>query len=63
MSISQPDSLNRIQLEIYGVALKDMPCNQMALLTPQEANISLGSFPTGHFTVWINGVQVGEFNS
>jgi hypothetical protein len=63
VSISQPDSLNRIQLEIYGVAHKDMPCNQIALLTPQEANISRGSFPAGHYTVWVNGVQVCEFNS
>ena len=63
VSISQPDSQNRIQLEIYGVAFKDKPCNLMALLMPQETNISLGSFPAGHYSVWVNGVQVGEFNS
>jgi hypothetical protein len=34
----------------------------MALLTPQEMNISLGSFPAGHYTVWVNGQQVGEFD-
>jgi hypothetical protein len=62
-SIGQPDSQNRIQMEIYGVAPKDKPCNLMALLTPQEANISLGNFPAGHYTVWVNGVQVGEFYS
>jgi hypothetical protein len=61
--IDQPDSQNRIQLEIYGVAPKDKPCNLMALLTPQETNISLGSFPAGHYIVWINGQQSGEFDT
>ena len=62
-SISRPDSQNRIQLEIYGVAPKDKPCNLMALLTPQAANISLCSFPAGHYSVWVNGQQVGEFDA
>jgi len=63
VSISQPDSQNRIQLSIYGVAPKDKPCNLMALLTPQETNISLGSFPTGHYNVLVNGQQAGEFDT
>jgi hypothetical protein len=63
VNISQPDSAKRIQLELYGVAPKDKPCSLMALATPQQATISLGSFPTGQYTVWINGVQIGEFKS
>jgi hypothetical protein len=63
VSISQPNSQNSIQLDIYGVAPKDKPCNLMALLTPQETNISLGSFPTGHYSVWVNGQQSGEFDA
>ncbi|MGA2505665.1 MAG: hypothetical protein ABSG01_16405 [Anaerolineales bacterium] len=63
VNISQPDSANRIQMEIYGVAPKDMPCTLMALATPQEASINLGSFPGGQYTVWANGVKVGEFSS
>jgi hypothetical protein len=63
VSTSQTDSQNRIQLIIYGVAPKDKPCTLMALLTPQEASISLGSYPAGQYTVWINGVQVGEFSA
>ncbi len=60
---SKPDGQNRIQMEIYGVAPKDKPCTLMALSTPQEASISMGSFPPGQFSVWINGMQVGEFTS
>jgi hypothetical protein len=63
VNISQPDSAKRIHLEVYGVALKDKPCTLMALATPQQANISLGSYSTGQYTVWINGVQMGEFKS
>lgn len=63
VSISQPDSQNRIQLEIYGLAPRDKPCTLMALLTPQETNIYLGSIPTGHYSVWVNGEQGGEFDA
>jgi hypothetical protein len=62
VNISQPDSQNRINLDVYGVALKDKPCALMALSTPMEASISLGSFPSGHYTVWVNGQQAGEFD-
>ena len=63
VDIAQPDSQNRIQLTVYGVTPKDKPCTLMAILTPQEANISLGSFPAGHYTVWVNGAQVGKFDA
>ena len=61
--VSQPDGHHRIHLEIFSIAPGDKPCSLMALRTPQQANISLGSFPTGDYTVWVNGHQVGEFKS
>jgi len=61
VSISHPDDQNRIQLDVYGVAPKDQACTLMALATPLQASISLGSFPGGHYTIWVNGVQVGNF--
>jgi hypothetical protein len=63
VSISQPDSQDRIQMEIYSLAPKDMPCSLMAIITPLETTISLGSVPQGHYTVWVNGQQVGEFDT
>jgi hypothetical protein len=63
VNISQPDSMTRIQMEIYGIAPKDKPCTLMALSTPQQASISLGSYSPGQYTLWINGVQVGEFKA
>ena len=63
VKINPPDQSNRVLLEIYSVAPKDKPCNMMELATPQQVNINLGSFSTGTYTVWVNGVQVGSFNS
>ena len=63
VSINPPDSQNHIQMAIYSVAPKDKPCNLMALQTPMESGINLGSFPTGHYSVWVNGQQVGEFDA
>jgi hypothetical protein len=63
VTIAQPDQENRIVLEVYSVAPKDKPCTLMALATPQQATIDLGNFPAGQYTVWVNGVQAGGFNS
>lgn len=56
-----PDEQNRIQVEAYSVFDPDEICIQV--LEPFKANITLGSFPTGHYSVWVNGEMVGEFDS
>ena len=58
---NQPDAENKIGLEVYSVADPNAVCAQM--LEPFEQNIPLGSFPGGHYTVWINDKQVGEFDA
>jgi hypothetical protein len=62
VTASGPDSQNKISLEAYGVAPKDKPCSLMALSTPQQASLSLGSLPAGHYRAWVNGSQAGEFD-
>ena len=56
-----PDEQNQIQVEVYSVVDPGMVCVQV--LEPFDANIGLGSFPTGHYTVWVNGEMIGEFDS
>ena len=56
-----PDKQNRIQVEVYSVLDPEQMCAQV--LEPFEANIGLGSFPRGHYSVWVNGEMVGEFDS
>jgi hypothetical protein len=63
VSSSAPaDSQNKITLDVYGVAIKDHPCTLMALSTPLEASLTFGSLAAGHYTVWVNGTQVGRFD-
>lgn len=56
----EPDAQNRIMLEVYSLADPQAVCVQM--LQPFEQSVYLGSFPAGHYTVWINGKQVSEFD-
>jgi hypothetical protein len=60
---SGPNPQNQISLKAYAVAEKDKPCALMALATPLQAGLNLGSLPRGHYTVLLNGDQIGEFNS
>src|SRR5258706_6118121 len=63
VEIAQPDSKNRIDITAYAVAEKDQPCALMALATPLQASLNLGSFPSGHYSLWLNDVKVDEFDS
>lgn len=63
VEMSGPDAQNRIDVTAYSVAEKNRPCALMALSTPVQANLNLGSFPSGHYSVWLNGVKVDEFDS
>ena len=60
VEVSGPDEQNRIHLKAYGVAEQDKPCTLMALATPQQATLNLGSLPSGHYTILLNGEQIGE---
>ncbi len=63
VEVNGPDDQNQISLKGYAVAEKDKPCSLMALSTPLQASLNLGSFPKGHYTVFLNGNQIGEFDS
>ena len=61
VEIKEPDPENKIKVEVYSVVDPDQVCIQV--LEPFQANIDLGTFPSGHYTVWVNGKMVGEFDS
>ncbi len=63
VEVNAPDSHNQIALKAYAVAEKNKACTLMALATPLQASLNLGSFPKGHYTVTLNGNQIGEFDS
>jgi hypothetical protein len=58
---NEPDADNRINLEVYSVTDPNGVCVQV--LERFEQNVSLGSFPSGHYTIWVNGKQVAEFDA
>ena len=57
----QPITENKILLEAYSVVDPKAICAQM--IKPFEQTIYLGSFPNGHYTVWVNGIQAGQFDA
>jgi hypothetical protein len=63
VEVSQPDAKNHINLSAYAVTEKDKACALMALSTPLHASLNLGSFAKGHYSVWLNGNKVDEFDS
>ena len=63
VEVSQPDAQNRIDISAYTVAEKNKVCTLMALATPLQASLNLGSFSSGHYVVFLNNTQIGEFDS
>lgn len=58
--IKPPDAENRIAVDVYSVVDPAQICIQV--LAAFESNLELGSFPAGHYSVWVNGKKVGEFD-
>jgi hypothetical protein len=58
--VDEPDEQNQIHVEMYSLVDPAITCAQV--LEPFEASISLGSFESGSYTVFVNGEQVGEIN-
>jgi hypothetical protein len=61
VDIQEPDLENKINVEAYSVVDPNQVCIQV--LEPFQANIDLGIFPSGHYTVWVNGEMAGKFDS
>lgn len=61
VAVNPPDAENKVIVEVYSVYSLDQICAQV--LSPFDVNISLGSFPAGAYTLWVNGSKVAEFQS
>jgi hypothetical protein len=58
---AQPDAQKSIQVEVYSVLVPGEICAQV--LQNFDETILLGSFPAGHYTVYVNGELLGEFEA
>jgi hypothetical protein len=61
--VHQPDENRQIHIDAYSLMKPNQVCNLMRLSTPSVASLNLGSFPAGHYTVWINGNLAAEFDA
>lgn len=61
VEIGVPDPENKIIVDIYSVIDSSQVCVQV--LEPFEASVDLGTFSSGHYTVWVNGELAGEFDT
>ena len=59
--VSKPDTENKINVDVYTVVNPDVMCIQV--LKEFTESINLGTYPSGHYTVLVNGQSVGEFDS
>ncbi|MEW5869419.1 MAG: hypothetical protein AB1894_09095 [Chloroflexota bacterium] len=61
VQVPEPDDQNRIQVEVYSVVDPLMICIQV--LQEFEVSVPLENLPAGQiYSVWVNGIQVGEVN-
>ena len=51
----------KINIEMYSLAELGKIC--ITVLQPFNATIGLGSFPTGHYSVYVNDELLGEFDA
>jgi hypothetical protein len=59
--VSPPDLQTRVVVEAYSLARPDTSCAQV--LEPFAADIMLGTYPTGHYILVVNGEEVAEFDA
>jgi hypothetical protein len=58
---AQPDAQNRIQVEVYSVTDPDKMCTEV--LQPFNVLVPLENLPKGHYSIYINGELLGEFDA
>jgi hypothetical protein len=61
VDVNPPDPGNKIMVDVYSTPNPNEICVQV--LEPFEVNHPLGSFPTGKYTLWVNGEKIAEFQS
>ena len=59
VAASEPDADGRIRLDVYSVVDPDQMCIQV--IEEFEANVLLGEFASGTYTVVVNDQAIGEF--
>jgi hypothetical protein len=59
--VSLPDENNVINLDVYSLVDPGIAC--ITVLDPFNAEIPLGNYPDGDYTVMVNGERLGDFSN
>jgi hypothetical protein len=59
--VSPPNEQREINPDVYSLYNPSLAC--IMVIKPFEVNIPLGTFSPGHYTVFINGQLLGEFDA
>jgi hypothetical protein len=60
VAVSPPNEEQKIIVDVYSVFDPNELCAEV--IQEFEVNIPLGSFPGGHYTIWVNGQQAAEID-
>jgi hypothetical protein len=61
VAVGAPNATNAISISVYSLVKPGSAC--IAVLQPFSVTVPVGSFTTGRYTVWVNGMKLGEFSS
>lgn len=61
VAVAQPNDQKEVHLEAYSVFDPGAIC--ISVLKPFSATIPLGTYSMGHFSVFVNGQLIGEFEA
>jgi hypothetical protein len=59
--VTPADAEKQINIEVYSMVDSSKAC--ITVIQPFTATIPLGSYSNGHFTVFVNGELLGEFDA
>lgn len=59
--VSPPNAQKEINLDVYSLFDPTMMC--IMVIKPFSVTIALGTYSGGHFTVFVNGQLIGEFDA
>jgi hypothetical protein len=59
--VSPANALKEISLEAYSLFIPGKAC--ITVIKPFSVTIPLGTYSGGHYTVYVNGQMVGEFDA
>lgn len=61
IAVDSPDEHNQIQVDVYSVVDPQVMCAQV--LQEFEVTVSLGSYPTGSYSLQVNEKVIAEFQN